>query len=51
MTSSPKRPWFRFHLLTAVLLSLAAGSLIALQTKKFEVTKCDTYTCYGYPYF
>ena len=25
MTSSPKRPWFRFHLLTAVLMMLAAA--------------------------
>ena len=28
MTSGPKRPWFRFHLLTAVLMMIAAGSLV-----------------------
>ena len=28
MTSSPKRPWFRFHLLTAVLMTLIAGVLL-----------------------
>jgi hypothetical protein len=30
MTSSPKRRWFRFHLLTAVLMTLAAGLLLGL---------------------
>ena len=29
MSSSPKRPWFRFHLLTAVLMMVAAGILVA----------------------
>ena len=33
MTSSPKRPWFRFHLLTAVLLVIAAGALLSLEMK------------------
>ena len=28
MTSAPKRPWFRFHLLTAVLMMFAAGALM-----------------------
>jgi hypothetical protein len=28
MTSSPKRPWFRFHLLTAVLMMLASALLM-----------------------
>ena len=44
MDEEPKRLWFRFHLSTAILLALGAGSLIAVQTKKFEVT------CYGYSY-
>src|SRR5581483_12438948 len=30
MISSPKRPWFRFHLLTAVLMMLAAGGMLWL---------------------
>jgi hypothetical protein len=32
MTSSPKRPWFRFHLLTAVLMMFAAGGLLWANT-------------------
>ena len=24
----PKRPWFRFHLLTAVLMTIAAGAML-----------------------
>ena len=28
MSDTPKRPWFRFHLLTAVLMALAAGLLL-----------------------
>ena len=28
MTSSPKRPWFRFHLLTAVLMMVVTGELL-----------------------
>ena len=34
MTSSPKRPWFRFHLLTAVLMMLAAGGMMWLNLCK-----------------
>ena len=30
MTSSPKRLWFRFHLLTAVLMMVAAGLAMSL---------------------
>ena len=29
MTSTPKRPWFRFHLLTAVVLLISSGCVIA----------------------
>ena len=32
MTSTPKRPWFRFRLLTAVLMALAFGTLLAVET-------------------
>ena len=32
MTSSPKRPWFRFHLLTAVLMTVAAGGMMWINT-------------------
>jgi len=28
MSDKPKRPWFRFHLLTAVLLMITAGLLL-----------------------
>ena len=28
MTSSRKRPWFRFHLLTAVVMMFAAGAMV-----------------------
>ena len=28
MTSNPKRQWFRFHLLTAVLMLFAAGGFV-----------------------
>ena len=28
MSDKPKRPWFRFHLLTAVLMMFAAGAMI-----------------------
>ena len=28
MSDRPKRPWFRFHLLTAVLMMLATGTLL-----------------------
>ena len=30
MTSSPKRPWFRFHLLTAVLMMLVVGAFLGV---------------------
>ena len=33
MTSSSKRPWFRFHLLTAVMMMIAAGALLSLEMK------------------
>jgi hypothetical protein len=34
MTSRPKRPWFRFHLLTAVLMLLAAGGMMLLNASR-----------------
>ena len=36
MTSSPKRPWFRFHLLTAVLMMVAAGYLLRQNCMRVE---------------
>jgi hypothetical protein len=32
MNNKPKRPWFRFHLLTAVLMMFAAGGVIGVNT-------------------
>ena len=32
MSEKPKRPWFRFHLLTAVLMMLTFGGLLAAET-------------------
>ena len=31
MSDSPKHEWFRFHLLTAVLMMVAAGILLAVE--------------------
>ena len=33
MSDKPKRSWFRFHLLTAVLMVVAAGGLMWLNTR------------------
>ena len=34
MTFSPKRPWFRFHLLTAVLMMVAAGVALSIDSHR-----------------
>ena len=36
MSDKPKRPWFRFHLLTAVLLMLAAGGIMSANLIGYE---------------
>jgi hypothetical protein len=35
MSEKPKRPWFRFHLLTAVLMICVVAALIGLNLRKF----------------
>ena len=45
MTSIPKRPWFRFHLLTAMLMTSEAGSLIAA-----NLTQRGYPTSLGWPF-
>ena len=36
MSEPEKRPWFRFHLLTMVLMTLAAGALLWENVKRFR---------------
>ena len=55
MTSSPKRPWFRFHLLTALATMLAVGAFATLNcmTSQIEVRTTHmycTWTNYGWPF-
>ena len=35
MNDSPKRPWFRFHLLTAFLMMVAASGIMLLNTSTY----------------
>jgi hypothetical protein len=58
MSEKPKRPWFRFHLLTAIVLVISSGGLIGLNTvlRFTEVSKPDIqevrrveYHGYGWP--
>ena len=50
MTSSPKRPWFRFHLLTAVFMALAAGGVVWLNaTLRWSPLQVDVFKYYGFP--
>ena len=44
MTSSPKRPWFRFHLLTAVVTVVVIGGLIGA-----NVTESPVFVSHGNP--
>ena len=50
MTDKPRRPWFQFHLLTAVILTLAAGALISINAlKTYDVLGgSGSYRC-GWP--
>ena len=53
MTSSPNRPWFRFHLLTAVLMMIAAGGLLGVNLSLLNdrIARDDHYTvidCYEF---
>ena len=38
MSDGPKRPWFRFHLLTAVLMMFAAGVWIGINCRAAHVS-------------
>ena len=61
MTSGPKRPWFRYHLLTAVLMMIAASGMVWTNMRGYEsdfeifipstVTAADPIQvlCYGWP--
>ena len=50
MTSSAKRPWFRFHLLTAVLMMIAAGGFILanIHQRRIEQSRIDIFEA-GFP--
>ena len=37
--TKPKRPWFRFHLLTAVLLMIGAGGVLGMNIQHPETIK------------
>jgi hypothetical protein len=52
MSEKPTRPWFRFHLSTAVLAILVTGTFIGLnvrQHSKKDSLGC-TYRSFGWPY-
>jgi hypothetical protein len=54
MTPAPKRSWFRFHLLTLVLMALAAGSVLYLNTSRhYELETANSdfpiIDLYGWP--
>jgi hypothetical protein len=47
----PKRPWFRFHLLTLVLMALAAGTFLgANMRERLGDRKVGEWRCYGWPF-
>ena len=49
MSEKPKRPWFRFHLLTAVLMMAAAGGLmLANMPRHFRGNLPDMGDAYNY---
>jgi hypothetical protein len=50
MNSNPKRPWFRFHLLTAVLIMVTAGGVIGIN---FTAQRLPPFkgAVYGWPYY
>ena len=41
MTSNPKRPWFRFHLLTAVVMMFAAGGALWIDVRVFRLNHAE----------
>ena len=53
MTSSPKRPWFRFHLLTTVVMTIAAGGIVWVNAHShLSYFHAGQYVviCYGVPF-
>ena len=48
MSEKPKRPWFRFHLLTAVLIMLLSGLFLGLNLKRHPNPPFDE-TYQGWP--
>ena len=48
MSEKPKRPWFRFHLLTAMLMMLSAGAFLGLNLKR-RPDPPFAGTCQGWP--
>jgi len=49
MSEKPRRKWFRFHLLTAVLLSLTAGGLLLFNMRLYNVGRGFS-TAQGWPF-
>ena len=43
MTELEKRPWFRFHLLTAVLTMLAASILLGIELGPLRSFMCEAW--------
>ena len=41
MSEKPKRRWFRFHLLTAVLMMLVAGGVLWLNVRVFRLNSAE----------
>jgi hypothetical protein len=48
--SSPKRPWFRFHLLTAMLLMIAAGGFLWANIRSHDAPSELSGTWKGFPF-
>ena len=49
MSEKLKRPWFRFHLLTAVLMTFAAGGLVLENPLKQKVDGMPAFYARGWP--
>ena len=49
MSDKPKRPWFRFHLLTAVLMMVVGGGIVYLLVRAANVQP-GIITEIGWPY-
>jgi hypothetical protein len=41
MTDHPERPWFRFHLLTLLLMTVAAGGLVGANLMRYQSYNSD----------